>query len=173
MLGTHNIAWRKFCSLFPNIVKSGKGVETKNCPNSSFSHNFYHWLSKKIWKIEVKYFTVGCFESLWWQVINHYVTMIQVLKIFGGQTSSWNFWVNFRNFWNFCFLSFYLPPPFPLNNLENQNFQKMKMASRGVVTLQMCTKNHNLGFFKYGVRQTFFVILGHILPFNPTIDPKN
>ena len=51
MLRTHNMTWRKFCSLFLNIVKRGKGVETRNCPNSSFSHNFCHWLSEKIWKI--------------------------------------------------------------------------------------------------------------------------
>ena len=47
MLRTHNIAWRKFCSFFLNIVKRGKGVETRNCPTSSFSHNFCHWLSEK------------------------------------------------------------------------------------------------------------------------------
>ena len=51
MLQTHNIAWRKFCSLFLNIVKKGTDGETKNCPNSSFSHNFCHWLSEKFWKI--------------------------------------------------------------------------------------------------------------------------
>ena len=40
MLQNHNITSRKFCSLFLNIVKRGKGIETRNCPNSSFSHNF-------------------------------------------------------------------------------------------------------------------------------------
>ena len=48
---THNIVWRKFSSLFRNIVKRGKGVETWNCPVSSFSLNFCHWLSEEIGKI--------------------------------------------------------------------------------------------------------------------------
>ena len=52
MLQNHNIAWRNFNSLFLNIIKRGEGVETENCPNSSFSHNFCHWLSKKNWKIK-------------------------------------------------------------------------------------------------------------------------
>ena len=30
----------------------GKGVETQNCPKSSFSHNFCHWLPEKVWKIK-------------------------------------------------------------------------------------------------------------------------
>ena len=51
MLRTHNIAWRKFCSLFLKIVKRAKGIETRNCSNSSFSHNSCHWLSEKTWKI--------------------------------------------------------------------------------------------------------------------------
>ena len=50
MFRTYNIAWRNFCSLVLNIVKRGKEVETQNCPNSSFSHTFCHWLSEKIWK---------------------------------------------------------------------------------------------------------------------------
>ena len=37
MLRTNNIAWCNFCSLFLNIVKRGKGRETQNCPNRSFS----------------------------------------------------------------------------------------------------------------------------------------
>ena len=44
MLRTHNIASRKFWSLFLNIVIRGKGRETQSCPNSSFSHNVCHWL---------------------------------------------------------------------------------------------------------------------------------
>ena len=44
MLWTHNIAWRKFYSCFLNIVKRGKGVETRNYLNISFSHNFCYWL---------------------------------------------------------------------------------------------------------------------------------
>ena len=44
MLRTDNIAWRKFCSLFLNIIRRWKGRETQNRPNSSFAHNFCHWL---------------------------------------------------------------------------------------------------------------------------------
>ena len=51
MFQTHNIAWRKFRSLFLNIVKRRKGLETRNCPNTSFSHNFCHWLFEIIWKV--------------------------------------------------------------------------------------------------------------------------
>ena len=35
--------------------------------------------------------------------------------------------------------AFFYPP----DNLENQNFEKMKKASGDVITLHMCTKNHN------------------------------
>ena len=44
MLWTHNIAWHKFYSFFLDIVKMERGGEIKNCPYSSFSHNFCHWL---------------------------------------------------------------------------------------------------------------------------------
>ena len=40
ILGTRSIAWRKFCSLFLNVVIREKEIETQSCPNSSFSHNF-------------------------------------------------------------------------------------------------------------------------------------
>ena len=36
-----------------------------------------------------------------------------------------------------------LPPPPPPNNLENQNFKKMKNASGDVILLHMCTINEN------------------------------
>ena len=35
--------------------------------------------------------------------------------------------------------AFFYPP----DNPENQNFEKMKKASGDVITLHMCTKNHN------------------------------
>ena len=72
-LRTHNIAWHKFCSLYLNIVKTGKGTETQNCLNSSFSHNFCHWLSEKTEKYEVWYFTVAWFKSNWRRAVTHYV----------------------------------------------------------------------------------------------------
>ena len=52
MLQAHNIAWGNFCLLFLNITERGKGVEAQNCPNSSFSQTFCHWLSENIKKIK-------------------------------------------------------------------------------------------------------------------------
>ena len=44
----------------------------------------------------------------------------------------------------------------PPNNLENQNFEKMKKKSGDAIILHMCTKNHDhdVCFLRYGVRQT-------------------
>ena len=47
---------------------------------------------------------------------------------------------------NFCFiLGHFLPlyPPPPPNNLENQNFEKMEVASGDGIISHMCTKNYN------------------------------
>ena len=48
----------------------------------------------------------------------------------------------FLSFWAiFCPFT---PPPFPRNNLENQNFEKMKKACGNVIIiLHTCTKNHD------------------------------
>ena len=55
MLRTHNIASRKFFSLFLNIVKRGNGVETRNC---NFSQNFCHWWSaKNLKKLSVVFYS--------------------------------------------------------------------------------------------------------------------
>ena len=64
MLRTHNTAWRKLHSLFLNIVKRGKGRETKNCPNSSFSHNFCHWLYAKNFKLETNTYPRFCLQHV-------------------------------------------------------------------------------------------------------------
>ena len=77
MLQTHNIPWRMFCSLFLNIVKRREGVEIKNFPNSSFSHNFCHNFS--VWN-----FSVARFKWNWRHALTHYVTND----------------VNLNNFWN-------------------------------------------------------------------------
>ena len=61
MLRTHKVAWRKFCSFFPNIVKRRNGVETRNCLKGSFSYNFCHRLSEKIWKLLSVVFYCFCF----------------------------------------------------------------------------------------------------------------
>ena len=72
----------------------------------------------------------------------------------------------------FAFL--HLPPP--LNNPENQNFEKMEKIP-GDIILQKCTINDN--HMIYGswdmkcTRQNFFVILGHFLSFYPPTSLKN
>ena len=102
MLRTHNtawcnIAWCKFCSLSLNIIKGGMGGETGNCPNSSFSQNFCHWLSEKIWKIS----NVVFYSWLFWITLKacsyplrHYCIS---LNNFWSQASSLNIWVSEEN----------------------------------------------------------------------------
>ena len=107
MLQTHNIAWRKLRPLFLNIVKRGKGRQTQNCPNSSCSHNFCHWLSEKSAKFEVRYFKVSHFESNWRHAFTHYVTTIQVLINFGRQTSSLITWASEAKFFRSKFCNFF------------------------------------------------------------------
>ena len=80
LLRTHSIAWRNFCSLFLNIVKKVKEVETQNCSNSSFSHNLCHWLPEKNFKIKcsiLQLFILHQIENM--QLITHYVTILQWL----------------------------------------------------------------------------------------------
>ena len=60
---------------------------------------------------------------------------------------------------------------YPPNNLENQNFEKMKKEA-GYIVLHMCTINENHMMYgswvTYGVQQTQFVlILDLFLPFYP------
>ena len=64
MLRSHNIAWRNFCSLFLNIVKRGKGVETQNCLNSSFSCNFVTDCLKKYEKLSVVFYNCSLYIKL-------------------------------------------------------------------------------------------------------------
>ena len=70
------------------------------------------------------------------------------------------------------FFLFYTP-----NNLQNQNYAKMKKKPRVITILHMCTINGNN--MMYGsllsMMDTFFVILDHFLPFYPPppTNPKN
>ena len=72
----------------------------------------------------------------------------------------------------FAFL--HLPP---LNNPENQNFEKMEKITRDIIILQKCTINDN--HMIYGswdmkcTRENFFVIQGHFLSFYPPNCLKN
>ena len=75
---------------------------------------------------------------------------------------------NFLLFWAiFC--------PFTHLTRKKQNFEKIKKKATGyVITVQMCTKNHNhmmYASWDMECNRHNFVILGHFLPFYPTIDP--
>ena len=70
---------------------------------------------------------------------------------------------DFRHFGPF--LPFYMP-----NNPENQNFKKMKKVPGDIIILHMYIKNHNNMYVSWDTeydRLTFFVNLGHFLPFYP------
>ena len=57
------------------------------------------------------------------------------------------------------FLFFY--PPIPPNNPKNQNFEIMKKASRDVIILNLCNKNHDHMMHPYSDMECdrqFFVI---------------
>ena len=56
--------------------------------------------------------------------------------IYGFSDMEWNR-QKFLSFW----IVFY--PFTPPNNLENQNFKKLKKAPGDIIILHMCTKNHD------------------------------
>ena len=61
-----------------------------------------------------------------------------------------------------------------LKNPKNQNFeQNVKKNAGDIIILHVCTKTtiiwgNEVQFLRYGVKQDFFVILGHFLPFYPS-----
>ena len=65
----------------------------------------------------------------------------------------------------------------PPNNLENQNFEKMKKNNwryHHFTKVYHKWQSYDVWFLRYEAWQTdFFVILGHFLPFYPTNNPKN
>ena len=71
-----------------------------------------------------------------------------------------------------CFTLLTLPPS--PNNLENQNFEKLKKASRDHFThVYQKSQSYDLCFVRYGARQTeFFLIFDHFLTFYPTYLPR-
>ena len=90
------IKWlgESFFSLLFNIVKRGrgKGAETRNFPKGSFSHNFCHWLSEKIWKSLSVAFWYFSFRITWKAcdyLLLHYDTN---LNNFWAKTNSLNIW---------------------------------------------------------------------------------
>ena len=67
-------------------------------------------------------------------------------------------------------------PFYPPNNLENQNFEKMRKIVGDIIILHMCTINdHHVIYGSWDMecgRQNF-VILGNFLPFYPNNNLKN
>ena len=69
---------------------------------------------------------------------------------------------------------FALSPP---NNLENQNFEKRKKKNfwryHHFTHVYQKSESYDVCFLRYVVQQTsVFVVLGHFLPFYPSIDLK-
>ena len=68
-------------------------------------------------------------------------------------------------------LPFYLP-----NNPENQNFEKMKNASRKIIILHMYTKNHNHMMYAFWDteydRHNFLSFWAIFCLFTPLLTPK-
>ena len=65
---------------------------------------------------------------------------------------------------------------YPLNNLQNPDFEKMKQLLGDIIISHMCTinDNHDVWFLRYGAWHTeFFVILDHFLPFYTSNNLKN
>ena len=72
-------------------------------------------------------------------------------------------WENFVSFWSiFCPLT---PSPPPINNPENQNFEKMKKASEDFIILHLCTKNHNHMMYACWYMECDRHIFCHFRPF--------
>ena len=75
----------------------------------------------------------------------------------------------------YCYFGpfFALSPP---NNLENQNFEKRKKTFwryHHFTHVYQKSESYDVCFLRYVVQQTsVFVILGHFLPFYPSIDLK-
>ena len=70
----------------------------------------------------------------------------------------------------------YFLPFYPLTTQKIKILKKKKKKKTVYVfILHMSIKNHDyICFLRYGVQQKqFFVILGHVLAFYPTIDPEN
>ena len=64
MLQTHNIAWRNFCLLFLNIIKSGKRAETENCAIAVFSIIFVIDCLKKSEKLILVFYSCSFYIKL-------------------------------------------------------------------------------------------------------------
>ena len=75
----------------------------------------------------------------------------------------------------FVILGHFLPFH-PLNNPENQNFEKIKNASRDVIILHLCIKNHNQSRCMlsdvWSVTNNFLSFWTIVCPFTSLLTPK-
>ena len=84
------------------------------------------------------------------------------------------YWVRQTEF--FVILGHFLPL-YPPNNQKNQNFKTMKKPFWDVITLHLCTKNHNRMMhaswdMEYD-RNNFLSFWAIFCPFTPLLTPKN
>ena len=114
----------------------------------------------KFWKNKKKYLEIYHYtfvHHIWWS----------------HMYSSWDIKHDRQNF--FVILGYFLPF-YPPNNLENENFEKMKKSPGDIIILNMSAtnENHIVWFLRYGAWQTeYFPILDHFLPFTPPPPPNN
>ena len=76
-----------------SIDKRGKGLQTQNCPNSSFSDNFSHCLSEKIWKIKcsiLQLLVLHQIEAMQLSFSQYFAMVIHNLNNRKNQNSFWN-----------------------------------------------------------------------------------
>ena len=76
----------------------------------------------------------------------------------------------------FCHFGSFFLPFYPVNNPENQNFEKIRTASGYVIILQMCTKNHDHRMYAscdIKCDRHNFLSFWAIFPLYPTTDHEN
>ena len=82
--------------------------------------------------------------------------------------SSWDMEWDRQNFWSFAFI--------PPNNQKDQTFKTMKKVYRHVITLHMCTKNHNQMMYAFWDmeydRPNFLLFWAIFCPFTPLLTPQ-
>ena len=79
-----------------------------------------------------------------------------------------------KTYWNWLILGHFLPF-YPPKNPRNQNFEKWKnLLEISFYKYGPKSQSYDVRFLRNGMQQReFFVILDHILPFYPSMDPEN